>query len=614
MIRTGVILAAGLGSRLGEKTRDKPKGFLLLDNKPIIEWSISKLIGQGIDNIIIGTGYLGEEYEKLAGKYPVIRCVKNERYENTGSMYTLYNLKDHIFDDFILLESDLIYDKAGLTALLQHTWPDVILASEFTYSNDEVFIETNQNQFLVNMSKRKEELAGTDAELVGIIKISYPTFKLMCDYAERNIKGNPMLDYEDVLAGICQKTGIYVHKLEDFAWCEIDDENHWHKAVTDVYPKIKAREEVLPPVKRNILLNPGPATTTDSVKYAQVVPDICPREKEFGHIMQYISAELTKFVAEPKDYTTILFGGSGTAAVESILSSVIGEDYIVIVNNGVYGRRMCRIAGVYNLNYIEYQGPPDKALDLDSLEALICKSPWKISHLAIVHNETATGLLNNIEPAGKLCKAYNVQMIVDAVSSFAAVPIDMGRMNISYLAASSNKNIQGLAGVSFVIAHKAELETTSRLKPRNFYLHLYSQYKYFSETGQMRFTPPVQTLYALRQAIVETKLEGIERRYERYQKSWEVLIDGITRLGLTHLVRKEDHSKIVTAVVEPANSNYDFNKMHDYFFRSGFTIYPGKLDQFKTFRIANIGNITCQDMEAFIKLLEQYLKDIGYSK
>jgi 2-aminoethylphosphonate-pyruvate transaminase len=405
---------------------------------------------------------------------------------------------------------------------------------------------------------------------------------------------------------------LFVHKLGKLAWCEIDDENHLIRAKHYIYPTIKVKEKAVPPIKRNILLNPGPATTTDTVKYAQVVPDICPREKEFGDVMQFIATELTSIVGNPEHYTTVLFGGSGTAVVEAILSSVIGDETLLIVNNGAYGKRMCEIAQAYGLDLIEHQSEPDEALDLSVLESLIKNSPQKISHLAIVHNETTTGLLNDINSVGALCKKYQIQMIVDAMSSFAAIPIDMKTMNISYLAASSNKNLQGMAGVGFVIAHKEHIEATRNRKPRNFYLHLYGQYKYFLGTNQMLFTPPVQTLFALKQAIIETQLEGIQERYRRYSKSWETLTSGLSRLGLNHLVKKEHHSRIITAIVEPQLPSYDFEEMHDYFYRHGYTIYPGKLHGKNTFRVANIGDITHQDMESFINLLEQYLLSIGF--
>jgi 2-aminoethylphosphonate-pyruvate transaminase len=610
MIRTAVIVAAGMGSRLCERTADCPKGFLQIDSKPIIEHSISKLLEIGVEKIVIGTGYLSEAYERLALQYPQIQCVRNSKYESTGSMYTLYQLRECITEDFLLLESDLIYEKLALREAIEHPKPDVILASAFTRSGDEVFIETDEQCNLVNMSKKQEGLNSIFAELIGITKLSHPAFQKMCSYAETVFKDKPAMDYEDALVGISKDTDLYVHKLNGLAWCEVDDENHWNRAVDVIYPIIREREMISASVKRNILLNPGPATTTDTVKYAQVVPDICPREKEFGEVMEFISDELTKFVADLKEYTTVLFGGSGTAAVESILSSVIDQHSVVIINNGAYGKRMCQIAEVYGLNYVEYKSPIDDAVDLKALEDIIQNSDQQISHLAIVHNETTTGLLNDIGAVGELCKKYNIKMIVDAMSSFAAIPIDMKRMNISYLAASSNKNLQGIAGVSFVIAHKEELERTRQMKPRSLYLHLYGQYDHFIKTKQMRFTPPVQTLYALKQAIIETKREGIPNRYERYTRSWETLIEGIARLGLTHLVRKHHHSKIITSIIEPSGKNYDFNEMHDFLYSKGFTIYPGKLDNLNTFRVANIGDITYKDMEEFIALLERYLKGI----
>ncbi|MGE6226651.1 2-aminoethylphosphonate aminotransferase [Paenibacillus chitinolyticus] len=363
-------------------------------------------------------------------------------------------------------------------------------------------------------------------------------------------------------------------------------------------------------VKKNILLTPGPATTTDSVKRSQVVPDICPREAEFGQIMAYISTELTRLVADPDHYATVLFGGSGTAAVESILSSVPNHDTVVIINNGAYGKRMCEIAEVYGVNYFEYKSPPDDAIDLTDLERHIQSSHRTISHLAVVHHETTTGLLNKIKDIGELCKRYQIDMIVDAMSSFAAIPIQLKEMNIAYLAASSNKNIQGMAGVSFVIAEKNKLENLKGQKPRSYYLNLYAQYDYFAEHGQMRFTPPVQTLYALRQAIEELKQEGVDKRYERYAISWKTLINGLARLGLTYIVPEEHHSKIITSILEPQCAGYNFQSMHDYFYSNGIMIYPGKLTKLNTFRIANIGDITYKEMELFLELLERYLSSL----
>ncbi|WP_211246703.1 2-aminoethylphosphonate aminotransferase [Cohnella pontilimi] len=366
-------------------------------------------------------------------------------------------------------------------------------------------------------------------------------------------------------------------------------------------------------VRRNILLTPGPATTTDSVKLAQVVPDICPREQEFGRLMESVCTDLTHIVADSGSYSAVVFGGSGTSAVESILSSVVhAGDLLLIVNNGAYGRRMCEMAEAYDLDSIVFHSPPHVALDLTALESTLRSSRRKITHLAVVHHETTTGLLNDIAAIGELCRRESVCLIVDAISSFAAIPIDMRQMGIQYLAASSNKNVQGIPGLSIVVAETELLENKRQHKPRNYYLNLYDQYRFFLETRQSRFTPPVQALYALRQAIDELKREGIEQRYLRYQKSWQTLIDGITRLGLPYIGSDRLHSKLVTSIFEPEAPGYSFQEMHDYLHSRGFTIYPGKLDQFRTFRIANIGDITSDDMQSFLNLLEAYLRQIGF--
>lgn len=236
------ILAAGIGSRLKELTNNKPKGFLAIGKMPIIEESIKKLISYGIEKILIGTGHLSKEYEKLAKKYSQIMCIKNNDFRETGSMYTLCNLKDKIDNDFLLLESDLIYERRGIGILMEDSHRDVILGSGETNSGDEVFVAVDEHKNLVNMSKKRDELYSVYAELVGITKISLDTYRKMCKFAEDNFKDNKKLDYEYALVGISKGTNIFVKKIEDYAWCEIDDENHLKRAIEKIYPKIKDAE------------------------------------------------------------------------------------------------------------------------------------------------------------------------------------------------------------------------------------------------------------------------------------------------------------------------------------------------------------------------------------
>jgi 2-aminoethylphosphonate-pyruvate transaminase len=366
----------------------------------------------------------------------------------------------------------------------------------------------------------------------------------------------------------------------------------------------------LPRVRREVLLNPGPATTTDSVKYAQVCPDICPREKEFGDVMEWICGELSLMAGKPGRVETVLFGGSGTAADEVMISSCVPDGAkFLIIDNGAYGERFAKIAAAYKLNFEVYKSSGFVPLDRDAVKAKLVEG--RFTHFAIVYHETTTGLLNPAPELCRFCHERGIVTIVDAVSAFAAIPIDMDRDCFDFMASTSNKNIQGMAGVGFVFCRKEALEKTAAYPMRNYYLNLWDQYIYFKKTRQTRFTPPVQSLYALRQAIIEAKLEGIENRYTRYVSCWNELAKAVKKFGLSMLVPEAAQSKLITAIVEPSSPTYSFEALHDLARENGFTIYPGKLSGADTFRIANIGDIRPEEMTAFTDLLETYMRSIG---
>jgi 2-aminoethylphosphonate-pyruvate transaminase len=239
-ITTAVILAAGLGSRLKDRTKERPKGFLEIDGQSMIERSIQALISRGINRIIIGTGYLHEHFDALKTKFPQIVTHRNEWFATTGSMHTLYSLQHIIDQPFLLLESDLLYEGAALDHLLSDATPDIILASGATHSGDEVYIQHSREGYLQNMSKDRTSLDHVEGELVGISKISLPTYKKMTLFAEQKAAaGNRTIHYEDALVGVAANQNISVKVIEDLAWCEIDDESHLQRALEWVYPKIR---------------------------------------------------------------------------------------------------------------------------------------------------------------------------------------------------------------------------------------------------------------------------------------------------------------------------------------------------------------------------------------
>ena len=613
MIKQAVILAGGLGSRLKDKTKTMPKGFLEIGGTAIVEQSIQKLLACGIEKIIIGTGHCSEYYDQLAQKYSAIFTVKNERYADTGSMGTLEVCAPFVTDSFLLLESDLIYDSAGLFTLINDDRKNLILASGATHSGDEVYLEADENSYLIGLSKNKETLKNIFGELVGITKLTKHTLDKMCAFAKIHHHDLPKMEYEHALLEAAKTIPVAIKRIEHYVWREIDNEEHLETAVKNIYPHILENEN-LRRVRREVLLNPGPATTTDSVKYAQVAADICPREKEFGNLMQWLCDELKLFAlgpnTNPDDYETVMFGCSGTGADEVMVSSCVPDTgKLLVIDNGSYGARMAKIAQVYKIPMEIYKSSTYEPIDLKKLEAEFATK--KYTHLACVYHETTTGLLNPLHIICPLAKKYGMVTIVDAVSAYCGMPMDLKTLGIDFMASTSNKNIQGMAGVGFVICNKAELEKTKDYPMRNYYLNLYDQYAYFAKTHQTRFTPPVQTMYALRQAVLETKQETVQKRYERYTECWNILVAVVKKLGLQMLVNEEHQSHFITAILEPKTEKYSFDALHDFASEHSFTIYPGKLGNINTFRIANIGDIQPEEMRAFTVKLTEYMHGIG---
>jgi 2-aminoethylphosphonate-pyruvate transaminase len=611
MIRQAVIMAGGMGTRLNDKTRLMPKGFIEIGGIPMVEWSVQKLFAAGIEEVIIGVGHCAEWYRRLAEQYRCVVLFMNERYAETGSMGTLACCAPGVRGDFLLLESDLIYDAAGLSALINETHSNVLLASGPTNSGDEVYLEADRSGGLKKHSKNRADIQELAGELVGITRLTKDTLDKMTAYMNARLEDDPRMEYETAMAAASQSSAgnsIYIRKLEYYLWREVDDENHLAMARNSIYPRIREAES-LRSLRREVLLNPGPATTRDSVHYAQVCADICPREEEFGEVMEWICRELSLMAGKPGRVETVIFGGSGTAADEAMISSCVpDEGKLLIIDNGAYGERFAKIAGAYKLNFEVFKSSGFLPLDTEAVRARLLEGAF--THFAVVYHETTTGLLNPVPELCRFCHEHSITTIVDAVSAFAALPIDMDRDHIDFMASTSNKNIQGMAGVAFVFCRTEALGAIQNYPMRNYYLNLYDQYRHFKKTKQTRFTPPVQALYALRQAIIETKLETIEGRYARYSVCWEELVRGLKKLGLAMLVAGEHQSKLITAIVDPPSPAYNFAVLHDLARSHGFTIYPGKLSDANTFRIANIGDIRPGEMAEFVAILEQYIKNL----
>lgn len=362
-------------------------------------------------------------------------------------------------------------------------------------------------------------------------------------------------------------------------------------------------------IKRNILLNPGPATTTDTVKMAQIVPDICPREKEFGSMMKAMREDLVKIVhGDLEKYTAVLFCGSGTINLDVCINSLLPENgQILVINNGAYSQRAVEICEYYGLPHINLQFPIDKQPDLAKCEEVLKANP-DIAMVYTTHNETGTGILNPIREIGALAHKYNAIFVVDTTSTYAMRPIDIEKDNIDFCMASAQKGIQSMTGLSYVVGNRAIIEKSKDYPKRSYYCNLYLQYDFFEKTGEMHFTPPVQTIYATRQALDEYFLEGEEAKWARHTRVFEAIHRGLAELGFKDVIKRELQAGLVVSVRYPDDDNWDFEKIHDYCYERGFTIYPGKISSTDTFRLCALGAIDEEDIVEFFKVLKSALE------
>lgn len=366
------------------------------------------------------------------------------------------------------------------------------------------------------------------------------------------------------------------------------------------------------PIKRNILLNPGPSTTTDSVKYAQVVPDICPREKEFASLMKGLREDLVRIVhGDLNKYTSVLFCGSGTLNIDVCLNSLLPENKkILVINNGAYSTRAVEICQYYGLPYIELKYPVDERPNLSEVEKTLRENE-DIAAVYTTHNETGTGILNPIREIGALAHRYGAIFITDTTSTYAMRPIDIEEDNIDFLMASAQKGLMAFTGLSFIVGNRAVIEDSANYPKRSYYCNLFLQYDYFEKTGEMHFTPPVQTIYATLQALKEYWADGEQAKWERHTRVFNAINKGLDELGFKQVIKPEWRAGLVSSAIYPDDPNWSFEKVHDYCYERGFTIYPGKISTANTFRLCALGAIDEQDIVEFFKVFKEALAACG---
>lgn len=361
-------------------------------------------------------------------------------------------------------------------------------------------------------------------------------------------------------------------------------------------------------IKRNILLNPGPATTTDTVKMAQIVPDICPREQDFARLMKDLRSDLLKVVHAPEDkYTSVLFCGSGTINIDICINSLVPEGKkILVVNNGAYNTRAVEVCQMYHIPHINLQSSVYEQPDLAAVEQALKENP-DVAVVYCCHHETGTGILNPIREIGALAHQYGAIFVTDTTSTLGMIPLDVVKDNVDFCMASAQKGLMAMSGLSFIIGREDIIKASKDYPTRSYYCNLYLQYEYFEKTGEMHFTPPVQTIYATIQALKEYFAEGEVAKFARHRRIYEAIHQGLSELGFQTAIDKSIESGLVVSVKYPDDPNWSFEKVHDYCYERGFTIYPGKISTTNTFRLCSLGAIDVKDIEDFFIVLKDAL-------
>ncbi len=359
-------------------------------------------------------------------------------------------------------------------------------------------------------------------------------------------------------------------------------------------------------MNRPILLNPGPGTTSEAVKRAAWVADICPREYAFGDVLKECVGRLEALADPAGRYHAALFAASGTGAVEAMIGSAVPRNgRLLVVTNGSYGFRMRDIArrlGIETVTIGEFGAPPSAEEIARALDISAC------THMAVVHHETSTGVLNPLAEYTAVAQARNVRVLVDAMSTFGAWPYDFEAVPVDYLASSSNKGLQGLAGLAFVLFRADRTEELASIEARSLYLDVGAQWKGLRTTGQLRFTPPVPIVYAFRQALLETEAEGVEARHRRYTGNYRILREGMEAMGFRRFTPDGWESQILAAW-HLDRLPHGFGPFHDALLAEGITIYPGVIPETGTFRTAVIGDLHPPDLHRVLDAMGKALGD-----
>ncbi len=359
-----------------------------------------------------------------------------------------------------------------------------------------------------------------------------------------------------------------------------------------------------------LLLTPGPLTTSKSVKEV-MVHDWGSRDATFLKINREVLARLPEIIGAADSFATVPIQGSGTFAVEAMLTSFVPKKgKVLVLINGAYGHRAKRILDIAGRKTVVYETPEDTPPDLKKVEAILRRGTT-ITHVFAVHCETTSGILNPVHEIGALAHRCGKSYLVDSMSAFGALPLDAEKAHADAVAASSNKCIEGVPGLGFVLCRKSVLPGLKG-NATTLVLDVHDQWANFEKTGQYRFTPPIHVIVSFHQALTEFLAEGGQKgRGARYANNGKVLIDGMRAMGFRTLLPDALQAPIIVTFHMPKTPKFVFQTFYDALKDRGYVIYPGKLTVADSFRIGCIGRLYAKDMDGALAAVRDVCGEMG---
>jgi 2-aminoethylphosphonate-pyruvate transaminase len=607
-----IILVAGINSRLKE-TIDIPKCLLKIGETTILERQINNLKKSGLrhEDIFVVSGYKHEMIKEVHNNF-----IFNENFVKFDNAYSVHLaltklLNQNILvnnEEVIIFDGDLVNDEKLILEIVNNKNKNLLITKKIQYSTllkDEIIIP-DQNGKVIQLTipsfNNPLDQSYINANLftyIGIIKLSKDVAEKLNESLSEQHKGW----YTLPLPKLVKNYEFHHFPIDDnIKFCfDVDTKEDY-----DHLQMISAQFNKN--TKRYKMFTAGPVNVSDSVKQAMFYPEIGHRESEFSDLFLDIQKKLIKvYGANEKNYTTYVVGGSGTAAMESVISSTVHDNRkMLIISNGAFGERWEEICNIYNigLNVIKY--PWGEKINLQDIENKLMRDA-SIETVCLVFMETSTGMVNPVKDVGTICKNYGKIFVVDAVSGLCGDPLSVKESNIDFCVSNTNKGLAGLPAISFVCAKNSAIEKIKNIPPRNYYLNLMKHIKY-AKNAQTPTTPIIPMFYMLQTTLDEIFKEGVDKRIQRFKDNSSHLRAELLKLGFKFQLNESDMSNVMTNVLLP--NNYEYEEIHTALKNAGYIIYPGKgpLED-KVIHVANVGTLNKQDVDDFCQEISRIIRN-----